>query len=524
METNSTADESTPAAPGDDIGENSAAWADENRSEQPVEGSPTHVEDEVAALNELATRAQFGRLPAADEERAIALLKDALLTGKKGVSKAVETLPRLPWIVGVRAVEAAWGTMKPTAKTQLAKGLAEDESDATRRVRLSLARALFKQDVPVALKIAVGVAKEMWDKATGALSQKNAQIFANVFIGKAKPWVAQLPLADLKPGDAELLVHCAVLAVFSLPHPPGTQLAILKWAAEGGHLEKLHESAVEIVARSVARWSAKWQSALRNEIPELPAQIRGAPESLTTESPETDQAESLSVAPVPAAETEPHEPDSAVEEPDAREQIKERPVYEPRPQRPATAREPSRDPGQRGGHRKERPVYQPRNAGVAGQSFNLPETLQQIELHVQWLRTELNTAQARLRQHDEEGRRGKRVVERGTTVIEGEPTMEELARLNQQLEARIAELQCRIDDLLADAEDRAASIGAHSGEQVTNVDTQLRALLALKLQSNFSDFVALEQESPSVVVQQHYKSLLREVFEVLRHEGIPLNE
>lgn len=521
METNSTADESMPAMPDDDIRASPMEPEGENRADEGGVEVAANVEAEKDSLTELAQRALLARLPMADEERATALLKDALLAGKAGLGTAIETLPKLPWIVGVRAVEGAWPKMKATAKTQLVKGLTEDESDAARRVRLSLARALFKQDVPFAMKIAIGVAKEIRDKTTGALSQKNAQLFANVFIGKAKPWITQLSLAEVKPADADLLVHCALLAAFLLPHPPVVQLAILKWAAD--RLGKLHRLTAEAVSKNVARWSGKWQTALRDELPELPEEIAGVFKLPGGKSPGADSKREVTETMPISSEAVTQEGGPVAESVQGREQIKERPIYEPRPQKPFPSRESSSNRREAVPARKERPVYQPRNATGNAQNFNFGETLRQIDAHVQWLRAELNDAQAKLRQRDEEGR-GKRAADRGTTLIEGQPTVEELARLNQQLEERSAELQRRIDDLLADAEDRAASIGAHSEEQVVDVDTRLRTLLGLKLQSNFSDFVALEKESPSVVVQQHYKSLLRQVFEILRHERVPLEE
>ena len=57
---------------------------------------------------------------------------------------------------------------------------------------------------------------------------------------------------------------------------------------------------------------------------------------------------------------------------------------------------------------------------------------------------------------------------------------------------------------------------------VSDAAAQLRTLLALKLQEDFADFVALEKESNDLVVQQHYKSLLRHVFEVLHQLEVPL--
>ena len=53
-------------------------------------------------------------------------------------------------------------------------------------------------------------------------------------------------------------------------------------------------------------------------------------------------------------------------------------------------------------------------------------------------------------------------------------------------------------------------------------DAQLRTLLALKLQEGYGDFLALEQESRDLVARQHYRTLLREVFDVLKNEGVEL--
>lgn len=515
METNSTPDELPPAAPDEQLGEQ----IDETASapmEAPADETPDPAADSGASvagdgdsLAGLANRALSGRLAPAEEERAATLLKEALLEGKEGVPRAGDALPKLPWIVGVRGVEAAWPEMKTRTKAQLLKALTETDSDAARRVRLSLARALFKQDVPAAIKVAIAVCKEMRDKETGALSVKNAQIFANVFIGKAKPWIGQVSLAEMKPAEADLLVHCALMAVFSLPHPPVTQLGVLRWAAEGGRLAKLNESAVGAVTRGIARWSGKWQGALRKEVAGLPEEIASAFKPVAPES----GAEAVDSQAAEAEESSAEEGDEDEEGEPAPK--KERPVYEPRPQRPPSAPEPREE-----GPRKERPVYQPRSAGGAS-AFSLSEALRGIDTYVQSLRAEL--AQAKARQKDDDSRKGRRTPDRGV-IIAGEPTAEELGRLNQQLEARIVELQQRIDDLMADAEDRAASMGAHADSPVGDDETRLRSLLALKLQEDFADFLALEKESQSVVVQQHYKGLLRHVFDVLRQEGVELKE
>ena len=526
---------------------------DSEGADDPGEGAPVFEapdasgEDGAPAgseLMELALASQKARLSPADEERMSALLKEALQSGRAGVARAVETLPLAPWIVSVRSVEAVWQDLTAGFRTQLLAGLGKDESDGARRLRLSLARALFKVDPPVALKVAVAVAKEMRDKDSGLLAPKHAQIFSNVFIGRAKPWLGQLPLAELKPAEADVLVHCAVLAVFSIPHPPVTQLGVLKWAQENGRLGKLHEAALEAVKKGVSRWSGKWQAALRKEVAELPEEILSALKPLTAENaPPPERERENFVSEERPQDAEMHEPareqrevagesdsdsqngDDEDEDKDEELERSERPrkerlVYEPRPQRQQGSPVSQESPRERDRDaQKERPVYTPRNAASnASQKFNLHEAFRQIEAHVQSLRNDLTAAQAKARQKDDDRRR----PEKSGAIIEGERTPEELARLNHQLEARNLELQSRITELTQHSEDMATSMGVMADQPVTDTGMQLRTLLALKLQEDFADFIALEKESNDLVVQQHYKGLLRHVFEVLTQLEVPL--
>jgi hypothetical protein len=505
--------------------------------EEGTSGEAAAVEGESAPaddpLSQLVAQAQQRRLSPTDEERASKLLQGILLEGRTGVARAIEVLPKLAWVIGVNAVTTVWQEMKPTFRTRLLAGLARVDSEAARRVRLSLARGIFKQDVPAALKIAVSVAKDMRQKEQpGTIGQKNAQIFANVFIGRAKPWVTQLPLAELKPAEADLLVQTAALAVFSLPHPPATQLGILKWGAEGGRLGRLSEPATAAIVKGLDRWNGKWRGALHREVAELPEPIvaalkvetlapapapsgetaegereekgeaseRSDESDLSDKSDRSDSAES-------ADEREKDEEDEEDEDEEDEEAGEEKAQAAPQPQRP-------------------RPVYEsktmPSRGGRENRPFSLPETLRSIEQYVNGLRNELQQAQNRLRQRDDDGRR-RRDQERAAP-IPGAPTPDELARLNQQLEARNTELQARIDEMREDAEMRAASGGAASEPDAAEAAAQLRSLLALKLQEDFADFLALELEAPDLVIKRHYPVLLRHVFEVLRQEGVPLTE
>ena len=556
METNLPADEPTPPSPTEPTTgpahsarppEGSAPEGEIHETVSVPESAEPEETSEVAAtepaavtgpgepgaldeLGQLAEASQKVRLSPGDEERMGTLLKEALLGGRAGVARAIEALPKVPWIVGVRAVEAVWPELTAGFRTQLLAGLAKEETDASRRIRLSLARALFKIDVAVALKVAAGVARELPDETTGTITPKQAQIFANVFIGRGKPWLAQLSLAELKPADGDALAHCAVLAVFALPHPPVTQLGVLKWVREQERLGKLNPTALEAVKKGVTRWSAKWQGALRKEVSDLPEEIlailkpvagrAASPEAETAANEGGEGVERVEGAEEGAAsaggdeaavdegdeededEDEGEDEDEEDEDEEEGDDVrKQRPVYEPRPQKPAA----------------ERPVYTPRNAGGVPKNFNLNEALRHIDGYVQSLRSELSAAQGKLR-----GREERRGPEKSGPILQGEPTLDELARLNQQLEARNTELQERINELTQHSEDVAVSTGALTGEPVSDAAAQLRTLLALKLKEDFADFLALEKESNDLVVQQHYKSLLRHVFEVLQQLDVPL--
>jgi hypothetical protein len=539
----------------------------EPETEPPADEADSQVQSgpfDFVQLEDLANRSQAARLSVADEERMCGLLRAALLAGKEPLAQATPVFAKIPWIVGVRAVENAWAAMKSSARSQLLRSLAEDESEASRRLRLSLARALFKLDPATGLKLLIAVCKELRDRETGAVAPKNAQIFNNVFIGKAKPWILQIDLSELKPAEADLIVQCAICSAFSQPTPPVPLLSLLRWAGEADLLSKLPDSTIAILPKGLSRMSFKWQSAIRKEVKNLPESILALLKPLRTrenaaseeasedETQSQSPAENVQIVDAESAsdvESNGSEPDSDSlvapehesvesadggdfrgqraedeedeedEEQDDEEAVAEepkprkpRPVYEPRPQRTPQrdAREPREQREESG--RRERPVYQGR------QTFNLSETLRQIEAHVQSLRTELSTAQAKLRQREDDSRRERRTDK--PVPLPGAPSNEELTRLNLQLEARITELQARVEEISKDAEDRAASLGAHTEGPAPDPDQQLRVLLGLKLQEDYADFLALENESLSAVVQQHYRTLLRHIFEVLKAENI----
>jgi hypothetical protein len=522
---------SSPAPAPEDSGlepEREVTAAEMESSTEPAGAVETPAGESEDALAPLLAKAATQRLSIPEEEKAIGLIRDRLLAKKDVFMPTVELLPKLGWAVASKSVGAAWPEMKATAKNALIKILSADESEPSRRIRLSIGRSLFKvPDLPASLKLIIGVAKEIRDKETSAITAKDAQMFSNVTIGKGKPWIAQLALAEVKPADADLLIHAAIFAGFILNQPPITQIGILKWAAEAGRLERLHESAQALVVKAVGRMSNKWQSVLRKDVPELPQEIAaalkhgGAPaaekaESLEAEAEEDDGLPAELKAEASAAESSAVASSAADGPPPAQ---RERPVYVSKTIPPREQRSPERTPAPAAG--PERQQAKEGKGGGRSLQFNAQDALRQLETHINFIKGELKAAETKLRsrEHDET-RRSRQKPD--VPVIPGEPTPEELARLNVQLEARITELQSRIDDLAADAEARATSAGAFAPNPETNLDQQLRTLLSLKLQEAYADFLALESQDPDIVVQQHYGTVLREVFAVLKAEGVPL--
>jgi hypothetical protein len=481
--------------------------------------APESVVESDDPLAPLLAKAATQRLSIPEEEQAIGSVRERLLGKKDVFLAAVGLLPKLGWAIASKSVGSAWPEMKASAKTALIKTLAADESEASRRIRLSIGRSLYKvPDLPASLKLIVGVAREIRDKDTGAISPKDAQMFSNVTIGKGKPWIAQLSLAELKPAEADLLVHASVFAGFLLNQPPITQIGILKWAADAGRLAKLHESAQALVIKSVGRMSAKWQSILRKDVPELPGEF--APEPKPPDSPAADVVEAAAEPEDDGLPAELKGEVSAAEAPrGSGPEKKERPVYVSKTIPPREHRSPERTAAPTAP--PQPPAKEAKGPGGRSVQFNAHEALRQLEAHINFIKAELKTAETKLRSREHDETRKAR-QKPDVPLIPGEPTPDELARLNVQLESRITELQSRIDDLTADAEARATSAGAFEGQPETNPEQQLRTLLSLKLQESYADFLALESQDPDVVIQQHYGTVLREVFTVLKAEGVPL--
>ena len=534
----------TPPAPAAD--DPAPAAAEAAAPEQPA-GDP---KTELAALSQTGNT---NRLSPADEDKATRLMHNCLLEGGDGIASALDAMPLLPWILGVRAIENAWKDLPAEARTTVLDGLAKMDTDNGYRLRLSMARSLARVELGEAVKVAAATCRSMWNGETGTLKPEHSKLIGNVFIGRGKPWVLQLVLADLSPEDANAILSAVVFSTFNVNNAPITQLSVLRYA--GARIGQLHENLIGMIARAVGRWNGKWQSALRKEVPELPEAILSALKADAAPEPRARRDDDAPAQPAPEVETPlPSELEEKLraaaesEDPAAVEAVNQEIAAwreaekiarlealdadeddededeDEEEDEDAPAAEESGGRRRRGRNdRKERPVYVPREQESRGPAFNFGAAIKQLESYVSGLRNDLASAQNRLRRADDDGRKSRREERPVISHDEANLSPDELKRLVNQLEGRVAELNSRVEELTSDSEARALAMAAGTTDAAPDAVTQLRTLLALKLQEDYADFLTLQKESPDAIVQQHYRGLISHVFEVLRSEQIPLS-
>lgn len=503
--------------------------------------TPAQPETPADPLLALAHAAKVARLAPADEERAATLLSERLAGGKAGITAALAPmLEGLPWIVCVRAVESVWEKFSLPMRRHLLASLAKMETEASRRLRLSIARALFKIDPPAGLKLAASASADLKDAETGALSGKHRQFFFNVFIGKGKPWLLMLPLGDLKPGEADTLVHCAI-ETFPLC-PPLSQLSLLRWAHAAGRFKKLSAADVEAAAKAIGRWNRKLQRQLKTEIPELPPSWEAAlkldqPEPHAGKQKEAAEPEpaAAEAAPAPEGEAAPARTEPAETAPEelvipgraARQAQKEAAREEAKRASKGGGEVPRREERSKG----ERPRGEQRGEArpergerPAAKPFDPKEALRGVEGYIANLRNELEAAKTQVRRLEKEGKRGGR--SRREEGVEPFPVdAEELTRHNARLEATIADLRAQLEDFARDAEAVAEARRLHTGEPLPADGTEtLQSLLAIRLAEAFETYHAMRLEPLDKVFRLDYRDLLGSVFDVLQAAGVPLKK
>ena len=483
---------------------------------------------ETDALVALAQAAKAARLSPADEERATGLLKERLTGGKAGINSAIALMiDGLPWIVCVNAVSAVWEKLSVPMRRHLMGSLAKLESEPARRLRLSLSRAIFKLEPAAGLKLAAAAAADLKHPETGELTAKYRQFFFNIFIGKGKPWLLQLPLGDLKAGEADALVHCAIEC---FPFcPPISQLSILRWAEGAGRLKKVSAADLETAAKGVTRWNAKLQRQLKAEIAELPAALEAVlkPEALAPE-PEPAPAEAKRPearkaprAPAPEKGGKPEAAPEPAAEPAAPVQELVIPGRAERLAKKAEEKLANKHPEPER-RKAERTQERPERGERAARVFDVKEALRGVESYVASLKSELEQAKTQLSRQTQEGRRGGRTAR---SAEEKSPVeVEALTRHNARLEATVAELRSQLEDLAGHHEAVAESRQLHTGEPLPEGEGQLKALLAIKLQESYETYEAMRLEPLDKVFRLDYRDLLGSVFETLVNAGVALKK
>ena len=141
----------------------------------------------IDELRVIIENSRIGRLSSADEQKGAALFKELVTSGGKPLSSALELLGDLPWFVPVNGALEAWPQLTPAKQRSFFAALKPLESEASRRMRLSIARGLHKLDPSSALKLIVATLQSL--RTETGLDPKDRQIFYSVLIGKNKPWL-----------------------------------------------------------------------------------------------------------------------------------------------------------------------------------------------------------------------------------------------------------------------------------------------------------------------------------------------
>jgi hypothetical protein len=479
---------------------------DEESQLELIDDQPTTSKSEEKPeeqLQAIIEAAKTARLSPADEDRAVELLKQTIAGGPKALPASLDAILCLPWSAGVKAVAEAWPETKPAGRTRLLAGLARLDSDVSKRIRLSLARGLHAQDPAGALKLISGVCEDMGG-AQGGSTTKDRQIFANVMLGKARPWIMNVSMAEMKPVDAQKLITPALESCHQAPI--FTQIWVLRWICDADKFDTLPPEHIESIGKSINRWQARWHKELRKIIPKLPDSLEAAlaPSPGRPAAPLAPAGE-----PAPAGEAHEAAPDEeGVEETSPAEASSEEPreMRQPEPRQP----EPRPQQSSRAPEPQHRSSSRDRQQSATG-PFDLNRTLRDIESYVVRLRSELQQAQhsARRREPAPERQRG-RIQQAGASSED----LEEMRRHNLQLEEQNQELRHRIEELTSDHEDRAATL------EINDSLEQFKSFLGLKLKEDFADYMAISRESLNEVVRRHAHEILGRIFAILQAEGV----
>jgi hypothetical protein len=444
-------------------------------------------------LRGIVETSRNGRLSQTDEQKGAALFKQLVVLGGKPLSGALELLEDLPWFVSVNGTLEAWPELSPAKQRSFLSALKPLESEASRRMRLSIARGLHKIDPAAALKLLVATLQAF--RTETGLQPKDRQIFYSVLIGKNKPWLLQLDLKVLKPAEAELIALTAIESAASAPPPAA--VSVFQWAKPFQPLKTLPEPLQQELSKSVKKWSLRWQKQLSEQ--ELPPALSEILQTKLAKSEHEQPGAAVSeIAPQPNAQ----ESDQPRRQQDRRSP--EHQTHKPRSSGPGDNRHET-------SHRQkqEKPSEQPHQKSS---NADLSDLLKQIQSRYSELREELRTARNQLRQTQQSPKQGE------SHTVENSKEVGKLREENTRLTETVASLRETLSELASDNFDEAVSRKADTEAPVTDPVEQFKSLLTLKLREQIVNFKTLNRENHV----DGLPLLLDNILRTLQESGIDL--
>jgi hypothetical protein len=421
----------------------------------------------IDELRIIIENSRNGRLSPPDEQKGADLFKELVMSGGKALSGALELLGDLPWFVPVNGALEAWPQLTPVKQRNFLAALRPLESDASRRMRLSIARGLHKIDASSALRLIVATLQTL--RTEDGLESKDRQIFFNVLIGKNKPWLLQLDLNSLKPSEAQLLALTAIECSASA-NPPSV-VAVIQWAKPFQPLNTTPERIQQELAKTIGKWSSRWQKQVGGQ--DLPPILMEAIQSKLTKTPNQPPEHK----PAPAARSHSPEP---VQHP--RQHPRHPQGHQPGKSLPAVVNPDQSEKSYRQRHEKPAPNHQ-------RPIPDLSDLLKEVELHFNHLREELQAAKNQLRQSNLPAKQ----ADLHSTEVGKE--VGKLREENTRLTETVRALRETLNDLASQNFDLAVSRKADTEAPVTDPVEQYKSFLTLKLREQIVNFQTLKREN-----------------------------
>jgi len=457
---------------------------------------PKNFQPLIDELRTIIENSRNGRLSPADEQKGAGLFKELVMSGGKALSGALELLGDLPWFVPVHGAVDAWPQLTPAKQRNFLAALKPLESDASRRMRLSIARGLHKVDPAAALKLIVATLQSL--RTENGLEPKDRQIFSSVLIGKNKAWLLQLDLKSLNPAEAQLLALSAIECLAGA-NPPSA-VAVIRWAKPFQGLDTVPEPIQRELAGTFGKWSTRWQKQLAGE--SLPPILNDVVQAKLAKSANQHPAHTQPPAQTTTSAISPH-PREAAQHP--RQHTRHAELHQPgKP--PAPAPGPSR-PEKLQHQRQEKPAPTYHRPGA-----ELSDLLKQIEAQFNSLREELQTAKHQLRQSHQPARQA------GAHSIETDKELGKLREENARLTETVRALRETLNDLASQNFDQAVSRKADTEAPVTDPVDQYKSLLTLRLREQIVNFQTLNRENHI----DGLPLLLDNILHTLQENGIDL--